>query len=130
MENDIICLCPIEGVIDIIAKKWALLVINELGNHGKLRFNELMRELKPITPRALADVLRDLLQVGLISRTKYNEIPPRVEYFLTEDGKKLRNAILPLLRWALEREDTVIAHCSCSLIEQGEIVKDVEYYSK
>jgi len=125
MEEQVVCLCPIEGIIDIVAKKWALLVINELGNHGKLRFNELMKELRPITPKALTDILRDLQKEGLIEKKVYNEIPPKVEYYLTEEGKKLRKAIIPLLRWALEKEGTVVAHCSCSLIEKGKPIQKI-----
>ena len=49
-RSNVICLCPLDGVIDTIGKKWGLLIINEIGNHGKLRYNELMSELKGISP--------------------------------------------------------------------------------
>lgn len=117
-NSDVICLCPLEGIIDIISKKWSLLIINEIGNHSKIRFNDLMRELKPISPKTLADLLKELHNAGLIDRHVYNEIPPRVEYTLTNEGKSLRKAIIPLLRWAIAREGTVIAHCSCTLINK------------
>jgi DNA-binding HxlR family transcriptional regulator len=121
-EDKVICLCPIEGIIDLIAKKWSLLIINELGNHGSLRFNELLRELRPITPKMLSDLLKELTKEGLVKRKIYNTIPPKVKYSLTEKGKELRKAIIPLIQWAFNYEDGIVAHCSCSLIEKGKLV--------
>lgn len=120
MENteEPICLCPLEGIIDLISKKWSLLVINEIGNHGKIRFNELMRELSPISPKTLADTLKKLEREGLVRRRMYMEIPPRVEYELTEEGKGLRKAIIPLLKFAIFWKGTVVARCSCNLIQR------------
>jgi DNA-binding HxlR family transcriptional regulator len=68
-----------------------------------------MKRLDGISPRTLSDVLKDLQQANLISRESFAEIPPRVEYSLTEDGKKLCDAVLPLIRWAEER-DTLDRH--------------------
>lgn len=102
-ESDAVCLCPLEGVINTIGKKWALLIINAIGNHGKLRFNQLLRELKGISPKTLADMLKELQGEGLIKRETFAEIPPRVEYSLTEDGVELRKAMIPLLEWASKR---------------------------
>jgi DNA-binding HxlR family transcriptional regulator len=118
-SNGIICLCPLEGIIDIISKKWALLIINEIGNHKRIRYNDLMKELQDIGPKSLADILKDLVKHGLINREPFNEIPPRVDYTLTKDGEELREAIIPILQWAISRKGTVVAHCSCSLIEKG-----------
>ncbi len=101
-----LCFCPLKGVIDVIGKKWALLVINTIGNHGKLRFNEIMNELKGISPKTLSDTLKKLEAEGLIKRRSFAEIPPRVEYTLTEDGSSLREAIIPLLKWAAERDSS------------------------
>lgn len=119
----VICLCPLEGVIDIISKKWALLIINEIGNHGRIRYNDLMREIKGISPKTLADTLKGLGKHGLVKREAFNEIPPRVDYTLTKDGEELRQAIIPILRWALTKKGTVIAHCSCSMIEKGKKIE-------
>lgn len=98
-ERERICLCPLKGVIDVIGKKWALLVINVIGNHGSLRNKEIMQELK-ISPRTLSDTLKDLEKLQLIKKESFNEIPPRVQYSLTQKGKQLREAIIPLLEWA------------------------------
>lgn len=102
-EDEYFCFCPLKGVIDIIGKKWALLIINAVGNHGKLRFNGLMEELNGISPKTLSDTLKKLKAEGLIERKSFAEIPPRVEYTLTKNGKELRKAIIPLLKWAATR---------------------------
>jgi DNA-binding HxlR family transcriptional regulator len=99
-----ICFCPIEGVIDIISKKWALLIINSLRNNEKLRFNDLMKELNGISPKTLSDTLKELQAEKLINRKSFAEIPPKVEYSLTEDGRELGKAILPLIKWAASRK--------------------------
>ncbi|NWG10693.1 helix-turn-helix transcriptional regulator [Candidatus Bathyarchaeota archaeon] len=99
-----LCLCPLEGVIDVISKKWTLLIINVLGNCEKLRFNGLMEQLEGVSPKTLSDTLKALQKENLIMKETFNEIPPRVEYSLTADGKELRKAIVPLLKWAAERD--------------------------
>jgi len=114
-----VCLCPLEGVIDIISKKWALLTINEIGNHKRIRYTDLMKELQSISPKTLADTLKELKNNNLIKREAFNEIPPRVDYTLTKDGEQLREAIVPILQWAISKKGTIIAHCSCSMIEKG-----------
>lgn len=103
-ECNHLCFCPIEGIIDIISKKWALLIINDLCNREKLRFNELMKDLGGISPKTLSDTLKKLQEEKLITRRSFAEIPPRVEYALTEDGRELGKAIMPLIRWAALRE--------------------------
>lgn len=102
-KNAPVCLCPLEGVIDVIGKKWTLLIINAIGNYGKLRFNNLMQELGNVSPKTLSDTLKELQTEGLVQRESFAEIPPRVEYSLTADGTELRRAIVPLLKWAANR---------------------------
>lgn len=104
-RKDLVCLCPLEGVIDVISKKWTLLIVNVIGNHGRARFNKLMEELRGISPKTLADTLKQLREEGLINRESFAEIPPRVEYSLTGDGKRLREAIMPILTWAATRKN-------------------------
>lgn len=103
-ESQIICMCPLEGVMHVLSKKWALLILNSLGNYGKLRYKQIMDHLK-ISPKILADTLKELQDLGLIKRQTFAEIPPRVEYSLTEDGYTLRRAVLPLLQWAAARRE-------------------------
>ena len=105
-KNEVICMCPFEGLIDIISKKWALLVIGVLGNKGKTRYARIEEELKGIRPKALTGVPRELEKAGVVKRKAYAEIPPRVEYNLTKDGYELRKAVIPLLKWAASKSRT------------------------
>ena len=94
------CFCPVEGIINIISKKWALVIIGTISNYEKLRFNELLKHIKGISPKALSDRLKKLNEAGLIEREVFPEIPPKVEYSLTQDGIEVRDAIIPLMEWA------------------------------
>ena len=105
------CICPLKGIIDLISKKWALLIINALGNSRKLRFNKLMETLSGISPKTLSDTLKELQAEGLIARESFAEIPPRVEYSLTKDGVELRKSIIPLLEWTANREHVDKERC-------------------
>jgi DNA-binding HxlR family transcriptional regulator len=111
-KNEVVCYCPLEGIIDVISKKWALLIINAIGNHGSLRFNRLVRELRGISPKTLADTLKQLQNEQLLKRESFAEIPPRVEYSLTEDGQGLRKAVVPILKWAATRQGSKKKRCS------------------
>lgn len=111
-DSKSLCLCPLEGVIDTISKKWALLIIHSLGNASRVRFSQLMKELDGISPKALTDTLAVLQKEGFVGREAFSEIPPRVEYYLTDDGKELWAAILPLLQWTTKRENFTIEGCS------------------
>ncbi|MBI1828650.1 MAG: helix-turn-helix transcriptional regulator [Thaumarchaeota archaeon] len=105
--------CPLQGVIDIISKKWALLAINEIGNHKRIRFNELRRELRGITAKSLTNTLVELESSDLVTRKNFNEKLPRTEYSLTDEGSKLYHLVIPLLQWAASRKNAVITECSC-----------------
>lgn len=114
-ENDFSCFCPLEGIMSVISRKWAILVINAIGTYGRLRFNRLMEELHGISPKTLSDRLKELQAEGLIEREFFAEIPPRVEYSLTKDGAELRESIIPLLKWTIKRNvaggNTVDCEC-------------------
>lgn len=103
-DTGTLCMCAVGGILSTISKKWALLIINTLGISGRMRFNDLMAELEGVSPKTLSDTLKDLQKENLVKRESFSEIPPRVEYFLTEEGVRLRHAITPLLRWASERD--------------------------
>ena len=110
-----ICFCPVRGVIDIISKKWALLIVNSLGNFGVQRFKDLQLRLKGISPKSLSDTLFRLSEEGLVSRESFNEVPPRVEYRLTEDGEEFRVIIQPLIEWVAKRDGWNSGKCpSCA----------------
>ena len=102
-ESNRIRFRPVEEAIHKISKKWAIITIGVLGNHGTMRFNELLEHHPGQSPKALSDVLKLLQEEGLVMRESFNEIPPRVEYSLTKDGRELRDALMPLLAWAEKR---------------------------
>ncbi len=102
-ERKLIDTCPLRGVIDIVGKKWALLIIAVVGNKSSMRYNRIAQELVGISPKTLSDTLRGLQASGILRKEAFKEIPPRVEYSLTRDGSKLRESIIPLLKWAVDR---------------------------
>ncbi|BAI61936.1 HxlR family transcriptional regulator [Methanocella paludicola SANAE] len=110
-DSEYLCICRLDGIINIISKKWALLIINSIGNRGRARFKQIEGDLEGISPKTLADTLKDLQNEQLIGRESFNEIPPRVEYYLTDEGKSLRCAIVPLLKWAASRDNHGSGKC-------------------
>ena len=80
--------CPVARAVAVLDGKWTMLVIRDLLD-GTRRFGELRRSLAGISPKTLTDRLRELEESGLVTRTMYAEIPPRVEYDLTERGRRL-----------------------------------------
>lgn len=94
------CPRPLEIASEFLSKKWTMSIIITIGNFGKLRFNELLTRLEGATAKILTDRLKELQKEKIIQRKHYNEMPPRVEYSLTQKGKKLRESLLPLIKWA------------------------------
>ncbi len=97
IEGD--CLCPVQGIIDVVSKKWAICIVNHLGREKSLRYNEIKNQIGVISPKTLSDTLKVLEKAGLITREVYPEMPPRVDYSLTTKGRELKTALLPLLQW-------------------------------
>ncbi|MGI9824651.1 winged helix-turn-helix transcriptional regulator [Agromyces sp. Marseille-Q5079] len=89
----------IRDVLSRVGDKWSLLVIRML-HDGPLRFTQLQRSIDGISHRMLTQTLRNLERDGLVSRTSYPEIPPRVEYAATELGRSLALPVLGLVEWA------------------------------
>jgi DNA-binding HxlR family transcriptional regulator len=87
-------------------------------NYGSLRFNKLMEELHGISPKTLADTLKQLQNERLLKRESFAEIPPRVEYSLTADGQGLRDAVVPILKWAAMRQGSK-RRCSAAFREMS-----------
>lgn len=108
--NSIIEICPVRNVIARFGNKWALLVILVLSESDKIRFNELGRKILDISSRILSNTLRTLEADGLVDRTYYQEVPPRVEYSLTETGRSLVPIIIQLTEWAQSNMRTIIDH--------------------
>ncbi|MGI5902126.1 MAG: winged helix-turn-helix transcriptional regulator [Desulfitobacteriia bacterium] len=92
-------LCPLAYALRVIQGKWKLPILWVLTKNGTLRYNELKKSVDGITNMMLATSLKELEQEGLVKRVQYNVIPPRVEYSLTESGKKLLPALDELAKW-------------------------------
>ena len=93
--------CPIRNVISRFGDKWSMLVLFMLhrSETGILRFNEIRRLMTDCSQKMLSQTLKNLEQSHLVHREVYPEVPPRVEYSLTETGKSLMPAIIALIEW-------------------------------
>ncbi len=100
--------CPVRDIMDRFGDKWSLLAILNLGYSGKIRFNELKGKIEGISQRMLTVTLRSLERDGLLTRKIYAEVPPRVEYELTQLGMGLLQQILELVRWASDNMDEIV----------------------
>ncbi|SEF83098.1 transcriptional regulator, HxlR family [Paenibacillus sp. UNC499MF] len=94
--------CPIEAALRIIGSKWTFLIIRDLLIDGTVRFGELLKSLEGISPKTLSVRLRELEESGIVVRTVYPEVPPRVEYTLTAKGKQLESIFIELKVWGLK----------------------------
>ena len=108
--NSIIEICPVRNVVARFGNKWALLVILVLSENEPIRYNELGRKIPDISSRVLSNTLRILEADGLVNRQFYQEVPPRVEYSLTETGRSLVPIIIKLTEWAQNNMKTIIEH--------------------
>lgn len=102
--------CPVRCILSRIGDKWSVLVILLLGESGKMRFNEVSRSIGDISQKMLTTTLRSLVSDGLVKRTIYPEVPPRVEYELTELGESLLPHINQLSTWALNNMEQIMYH--------------------
>ena len=91
--------CPLTFALSMIGGKWRLPVIWALSKNGTMRYKDLQKNIQGITNMMLTKSLRDLESFGIVSREQFPEVPPRVEYSLTEHGKSLVPALLSLAAW-------------------------------
>lgn len=91
--------CPITKIVNVVSRKWTLLILRQL-MFEKKRFNELLKEIKGISPRILSKRLSELEKSNIIKKKQFNEIPPRVEYSLTNSGIELIRCFKSLDNWA------------------------------
>lgn len=96
---------PVEMTLQLIGDKWKVLIIRDLMS-GTKRFNELMRSVTGITQKVLTSHLRAMEQDGLLTRKVYPEVPPRVEYTLTETGRSLKPILDSMVAWGTDYKNT------------------------
>ena len=109
-KNTIIEICPVRNVIARFGNKWALLIILILSENKVLRFSELKKMIPDVSSRMLSSTLRTLEADGLVSRKVYPEVPPKVEYSLTETGLSLVPFIVQLTEWAQKHMKSIVKH--------------------
>lgn len=98
--------CPVATTVQLIGSKWKLLVMRNLLQRP-WRFNELQKNLEGISQKVLTDSLRSMESDGIITRTVYPEVPPRVEYALSELGESMRPIIESMESWGLNYKKLV-----------------------
>jgi DNA-binding HxlR family transcriptional regulator len=103
-EDSPACFCPLEGTLATLSAKYAMQVVCAVGAFGEARFSDLEAAIPDASTSTLSARLDDLEDAGLVTREQYDEIPPRVEYALTDDGRALCERLVPLLEWAAERD--------------------------
>lgn len=101
--------CPVRDILSKLGDKWSVLVLVTLYTNGRLRFSDIQRSIGDVSQRMLTVTLRSLEADGLVNREVYPEVPPRVEYELTQRGVSLLPHLKPLVDWAKENMDAIIA---------------------
>ena len=98
MEKDI--RCPLESGLDVFGGKWKSRIICVLADKEFLRYSMIRKEMCNITDAVLATTLKELIRDGIVNRKQYDEIPPRVEYSLTEKGKSVVPILQSICHWS------------------------------
>lgn len=102
--------CPIRNVLSRVGDKWSLLVLHTLEQSAEpVRFNALQRALPDISQKVLTTTLRTLEEDGFVVRTVYAEVPPRVDYQLTERAQSFMQACTPMIQWAVANLEDIVA---------------------
>lgn len=96
--------CPVAPVVDIVFSRWTTPILWVLNEYGRQRFVELERRIATITPKVLTQRLRQLERDGLVMRTYHAEVPPRVEYEISELGQSLGTLFAALSEWSVNLE--------------------------
>lgn len=101
--------CPVETTLSLIGSKWQVLIIRDLVANGTMRFKELQRSIGKISQKVLTSNLRTMEAQGLVHREVFAEVPPRVEYSLTELGQSLKPVLDALQAWGEEYKKSLNA---------------------
>ncbi|GAA3442830.1 winged helix-turn-helix transcriptional regulator [Planomonospora venezuelensis] len=100
--------CGLDAAVDVVGGKWKALILWAL-HHEPLRFGELRRSVSGISEKMLIQQLREMETSGLVHREVYHQVPPKVEYSLTDFGRSLNTALIPLGEWGEEHMATIEA---------------------
>ncbi len=101
MNNRELPSCPVETTLTLISDRWKVLILRDLFT-GTKRFGELKKSLTGISQKVLTANLKDMEASGLLTRRAYPEVPPRVEYTLTETGESLRPVLAAMFDWGMD----------------------------
>lgn len=99
--------CPVATTVQLIGNKWKLLIIRNLIYNEKQRFTDFLKSVPGISKKVLTDDLRALEEDGLVEREVFAEVPPRVEYSLTELGRTLKPILDAMLDWGTDYKNTL-----------------------
>ena len=94
--------CPVLRTLQLLSGKWTSFIIYELQKHDSVRFGELKKSLNGITNSMLSSTLKTLEMEGIVIREQFNEIPPRVEYSLSEAGRDMINIYYEIAKWGMK----------------------------
>lgn len=106
-KDERIPFCPVETGIELLSGKWKARILWKLYNENMMRFGELRRAFGNITEKMLAQQLRELESVGLITRKVYHEVPPKVEYSLSEFGKSVCPILDKFAEWGVANQKKI-----------------------
>ena len=101
--------CPVETTLSLIGNKWQVLILRDLVLNGTMRFKELQRSIGKISQKVLTSNLRTMEDAGLVHREVFPEVPPRVEYSLTETGRTLKPVLDALWAWGESYKESLRA---------------------
>ncbi len=107
-------LCPVRYALDIVGGKWKLPILCMLAEGEPSRYSTLKRKLGDITNMMLAQSLKELEAAGMVHREQYNEVPPRVEYSLTEKGKSIVPILVTFGEWGAENLQAASCGAKCT----------------
>lgn len=107
MQNKILPACPVETTLSLIGDKWKVLILRDL-MPGTKRFGELKKSIGSISQKVLTSQLRAMEESGLVNRKVYAQVPPKVEYSLTEVGRSLRSVLDVMAQWGIEYKKNLV----------------------
>jgi DNA-binding HxlR family transcriptional regulator len=103
--EDPACHCLLAEPMALLGRKYVMDIVCVVANHGTVRFGEIEAHLPGASTSTLSTRLDELVEAGLVERERYAEIPPRVEYELSDEGEQFGERLEPLVEWAVERAD-------------------------